>query len=135
MGFGLAWINSRPGWALRVRASLVMAALTALPISAILTQWPHRLAFYLSSPALNRLADRVEAGGKVRPGEWAGVYRIQGTLTLGYGGGTLLIVDPKAGDLSGFARRPGPARGPRREALEPGGAPGERERWMDYDED
>ena len=132
-GFGLAWVASREGWAPRSRAALVVISLTAIPVATILTKWPLRLAFYLSSPALNRLADRLEAGGSVGPDEWAGIYRIKGSTTLGYGGGTLLIVDPTRGDLSGFARRPGSAGGPRRESLLPGGDPSER--WHYNDED
>jgi|GEM_PF-3174420 len=58
---------------LGVRVS-VLAALAALSLSVPLVRWPARLAFALSRPALEALADRVERGeaiaGPVRAGLW-----------------------------------------------------------------
>ncbi len=42
----------------------------------ITTFWPLRVAFLVSMPALNRIADRVEAGEQIRRPEWAGVFLI-----------------------------------------------------------
>lgn len=123
-GVGLAWVASRSTRPKRVRGALLVAALTALPGSMLATRWPYYLGFYASSPALNRLADRVEAGGRVVPGEWAGIYRVWGSTTMA--GGTVLLIDTKPGDRYGFARR-----GPRaigRDALDAG-------RWSCLDED
>ena len=129
--FGLAWAGTRDGWARRARAALVVAALVAPALSMIATHWPFRLAFYLSLPALNRLADRVEAGGSVQPGEWAGLYRI--AKAMPYHGGTALLIDPKRGDFSGFIRGAGASRGARSEWLDLDSGRGDR--WTYLDED
>ena len=75
-GLGLAWITARGGWAARARAALVVAVAVSLIASMLATHWPLKLAFYLSSPALNRLADRVESGQAMTKPEWAGLYLI-----------------------------------------------------------
>jgi hypothetical protein len=133
-GFGLAWVMSRPNRRRRVQGALAVAVLTAVPIATIATGWPLRLGFYRSSPALNRLADCVEAGGNIGPNEWAGIYPIRGWTALPHGGGTLLVIDPKPGDMAGFARSGGATGSEKRwDRLEVEGDGGVR--WYPYDED
>lgn len=133
-GFGLAWVTSLPGRARRVRSAVVVVGLMALAISMLATAWPFRLAFYLSSPALNRLADRVDSGGKVVPGEWAGFYRIRGSIPVRYDGATMLIVNDDPRWIAGFARRKGARLGVvDREGLHMG--IGVAERWAYVAED
>ena len=130
-GFGLAWAATREGGPRKAAAGGVVMMVMAFAVSTIATQWPFRLAFYLASPALNRVADRVEGGGGVGPGEWAGVYPIRGSLVRG--GDTVLLVDPSPGGVSGFVRRKGSAGGAGREWLQLG--PGKPARWSFLDED
>jgi len=110
-GFGLAWLSTREGRARKARAAVLVIAATAFPISIMTTWWPLELGFYLSSPALNRLADRVDRGGKVVPGEWAGIYRIRGATPIRYNGSTLLLIDDDPRGIAGFARKKGAALG------------------------
>lgn len=130
-GFGLAWLATRTGWASRLRAAGIVACAVALAVSMLVTRWPFQLAFYISSPALNRLADRVEAGGSVTPGERAGMYRVSGSMTIA--GDTTLIIDPSPSGRSGFIRRAGSTRSGRREWLDP--EHGRSDRWGYLDED
>jgi hypothetical protein len=67
LGFGFAWILCAVGRRRWLRTLAVIGAL-GLAFSMGKTQWPMALGFYLSSPGLNRLADRVAAGGQVAPG-------------------------------------------------------------------
>ncbi|MDE2507492.1 MAG: hypothetical protein KGM43_09790, partial [Planctomycetota bacterium] len=69
VGFGVAWeanvqerADKRAVFGL---APLVVGVLSVLPPSMITTFWPLRVAFLVSRPALNRLADRVEAGERL----------------------------------------------------------------------
>jgi len=64
---GAAWAASTPvgevlGKRPGARAWCSVVLLAGLPLSMILFQWPFRLVFLASRPALERLADRVEAG-------------------------------------------------------------------------
>ncbi|QEH34632.1 hypothetical protein OJF2_31730 [Aquisphaera giovannonii] len=127
-GLGMAWAAGGQGRVRWTRAAIVACA-CGLAFSMIATHWPLRLAFGLSSPALNRLADRVEAGGAIAPGERAGLYRVFGTTALT--GDTAIIIDPDPGGISAFVRRPGPARGSSRDWLDDG--PGGRWWFLDQD--
>lgn len=128
LGLGLAWATDGRGRSRWSRAAIV-ACTTLLAISMIATRWPLHLAFHLSSPALNRLADRIESGGTLAPGEWAGLYRIRGSMPLN--GDTALIVDPDPRGMSAFVRRRGSARGERVDGLDEGS----RGRWWLFDQD
>ena len=103
-GVGLAWVASRPLRSQRLRAAGLVIALTAIPCSMIAYRWPLHLAFYLSSPGLNRLADRIESGGKVIPGEWAGIYRVWGSMKDSRTGAPVLVIDPDRRGIFGFCR-------------------------------
>jgi hypothetical protein len=114
-GLGAAWVGDGRGHGRWGRA-VVVAGAVALAFSMILTRWPLFLGFRLSSPALNRLADRIEAGGTLRPNERAGLYRVRATTNLN--GHTALVIDPDPGGISAFVRRKGSAKGARTDQLE-----------------
>ena len=130
-GFGLAWITARDGWAARARAALVVAVAVLVIASMLVTHWPLKLAFYLSSPALNRLADRVESGEAMTKPEWAGLYLIYSVRPFTANGDLILRANATRGIMAGFIRRTGAAKGARREALYYGTAWGER--WNYHD--
>jgi hypothetical protein len=130
-GFGLAWAASQPSRGRKGAAALVVGLVVALAISIVQTHWPLRLGFHVSSPALNRLADRVNVGGTIRPGERAGLYAIRGGSIVG--GDTMLVIDPDPAGLSAFVRKGTAMPGPRREWLEDGYDKGDRWLYLDVD--
>jgi hypothetical protein len=130
-GFGLAWATSQPSRGRKAVAAVAVGLVVAFAVSILQTHWPLRLAFHLSSPALNRLADRVSGGGTVRPGERAGLYFIRGGSIVG--GDTMLVIDPDPGGLSAFVRKGTAMPGPRREWLEDGYDKGDRWLYLDVD--
>jgi hypothetical protein len=130
-GFGLTWITAHDRWAARVRATLVVAVAVSVIASMLATHWPLKLAFYLSSPALNRLADRVESGEAMTKPEWAGLYLIYSVRAFNATGDLILRANATRGMMAGFIRRSGAAKGARREALYYGTAWDER--WNYHD--
>jgi hypothetical protein len=111
LGFGASWSAqvTRRGISPRRKSAvvwLVVLAVVASPVSMVFTHWPLRLAFFLSRPALDRLADRVAAGETPGP-EWAGLYRIVTTEGSTWGEVALITLDRRGGD-SGFVRAGGP---------------------------
>src|SRR5262249_19699893 len=78
---GAAWASAATRRTARPKRSPLLAwplvlVLAFLPLSVLFTLWPLRLAFLISTPALDRLADRVDAGGPVTSPEWAGLFRV-----------------------------------------------------------
>jgi hypothetical protein len=129
-GFGLAWVASHLRRRRRIGAAVAVIAAVALPCSIIADRWPFRLAFYLSSADLNRMADRVEAGGTIRPGEWAGLYRVWGASVDPNSGDPILVIDPDPAGIFAFTRH--------RNAPPPHPVPGDRfegGRWDCIDQD
>ncbi len=93
------------GWRFRRFAALgLVLALVVLPFVTMVTSWPLRLAFALSEPAMNRLADRVAAGRTVATPEWAGLYRVVATVREPTNGNIALIIDANSAGRSGFVR-------------------------------
>jgi hypothetical protein len=103
-GLGLVWVAGRPIRSQRLCATAAVIALTALPCTMIAYRWPLTLAFHFSSTALNRLADRVQSGGKVAPGEWAGIYRVWGSMKDAQTGEPILVIDPDPRGTFSFIR-------------------------------
>ena len=101
---GLIWVAGRHLRSQRLRAATAVIALTALPCSMIAYRWPLTLAFHFSSTALNRLADRVQSGGKATPGEWAGIYRVWGSMNDPKTGEPVLVIDPDPRGTFSFIR-------------------------------
>lgn len=130
-GFGLGWITARRSPAARAIGALIVAATVSLSASMLATHWPLRLAFFLSSPALNRLAYRVESGEAMTRPEWAGLYYIYSVRPFNTDGDLILRANATRGMMAGFIRRRGAAKGARREALYYGLAWSDR--WNYYD--
>lgn len=116
LGFGAAWCTgaagerSLPGRGRSLRCAIV-AAVSIAPITMLFTLWPFRLAFLVSRPSLERLADRVAAGAPVSTPVWAGPFRIVGSAVDPTTGGVGLITDPDPSGRKGF-QRSGPSGGP-----------------------
>jgi hypothetical protein len=128
-GVGLAWVVSQPRRPQQIRAALTVVAVTAIPCSMIATHWPLKLAFYVSSSGLDRLADRLEGGGTIVPGEWAGIYRVWASMTDSATGDQVLLTDPDRRGIFGFGRHVGSIGGTfPRERIGSGG-------WYYIDED
>lgn len=108
VGLGVAWgwMATRPGTKRRRSLGLVFSCVflqTAFPVVASATLWPLYLAFHLSRPSLERLADQVAAGHPVVTTQWAGAYRIEAS-EVDAAGNVALIVDPHPGSPRGFVR-------------------------------
>jgi hypothetical protein len=86
LGLGAAWATAalrrdaarRPS-PISAKASVVVVAF--LPLTIVVTHWPLRLAFLISEPALNRLADRVASGQDVGRPLRAGAFMVVGSTT------------------------------------------------------
>ena len=110
-------ISAGTAWALgRRRRWLVRGALLALvlmagfgPLVTLATGWPLPVAFALSRPALDRLADRIAAGETLVNPEWAGCYRIITAVRSPLNGNIALVIDAAPAGRSGFVRVVDPA--------------------------
>ncbi len=109
IGTGAAWATAatRRG-AMPHRSSFLawpfVIVLALLPLTMLLTHWPFHLAFLVSRPALDRLADRVAAGQAVTSPQWAGLFRVVGSAVEPSDGSVGLIIDPDPSGRSGFVR-------------------------------
>jgi hypothetical protein len=88
----------------RILAWGLTVSLSIAPLSMLFTSWPFRLAFAVSRPALDGLADQVAGGAPVIVPKWAGAFRIVGSAVDPATGTVLLITDPNPGGRVGFAR-------------------------------
>ena len=109
LGFGASWaaeatrtdaLPQRPP----AVAWLSVVALVVLLPSMLVTLWPLRLAFHVSRPAMDRLADRIAAGEGLGRPEWAGLYRVVATRRATLGDGVALLIDNDPSGGSGFVR-------------------------------
>lgn len=114
LGAGSAWAVNETRSAANRRSSfaawIIVLTLAVSPPVMLFTLWPLRLAFLVSRPAMDRLADRVAAGRAPNRPEWAGLYLVKNTaIDTRTGSGSVgLIIDPNRGGRSGFVRlRPG----------------------------
>jgi hypothetical protein len=82
----------------------LVIALAITPLTVWITLWPLRLAFFVSQPALDRLADRVSAGEVIRRTEWAGLFLVVGSDFDPISRNVGLITDANPGGRSGFVR-------------------------------
>lgn len=85
---------------IRVAAAL---SFLALILSVAITQWPFRLAFELSRPSLERLAERVEAGYLPSAPMQAGRFRVL-KATVHPSGVTCLWLDLDPAGYTGLVR-------------------------------
>jgi hypothetical protein len=109
LGFGVAWsaAATRRGAVHRRSPVLtwpIVIALAIMPLTMLFTHWPLHLAFLVSRPALDRLADQVANGqaptGPVR----AGLFIVVSTALDPTTGNIGLIIDPDPAGRSGFVR-------------------------------
>jgi hypothetical protein len=107
--FGAAWCAaSAPGVTIsghsRALRWTVVAIISIAPLTMILTRWPFRLAFLVSRPALERLADQVVSGVPVTSPRRAGAFVIVGSAVDPTTGNVGLITGPRSSGRSGFER-------------------------------
>ena len=87
------------------RTQVAVILFGILPSSMALTFWPLHLAFAISRPAMNRLADRVAAGMPVGFPRQVGVYTIvSAKRDIGINPDVALFVDDDPNGPSGFVR-------------------------------
>jgi hypothetical protein len=109
LGAGAAWAaaatrpNAVPPRSPVVAWSLV-GGLAFAPLTMILTLWPLRLAFEISRPAMDRLADLVAARHGYGGPQWAGMFYVAATDVDTDTGNVALIIDTNASGRSGFVR-------------------------------
>ena len=109
LGFGTSWSAAATRReAVRRRSPLLawplVIVLAALPLTMLFTQWPFRLAFLVSKPALDRLADRVAAGHAPPRSVRAGLFMVVKSVVDPTTGNVGLITDPDPSGRSGFVR-------------------------------
>jgi hypothetical protein len=109
LGCGAAWCTAATRKDAVPRRSRVLAwtlvlTLSLAPLTALLTNWPFRLAFLASQPALDRLADQAASGVPVTTPEWAGAFVIVASAVDPKTGNVGLITDPNPGGRGGFER-------------------------------
>jgi hypothetical protein len=122
LGAGSAWaLKSTRRNAVGRRSPLwvwpLVVGLAVLPLTMIITLWPLRLAFRVSQPSLERLADRVANGQVLFNPQWAGLIRVVGSAFDSATGNVGLVVHPDPSGRSGFVRLgpgvpPGQTAGP-----------------------
>jgi hypothetical protein len=123
LGFGTAWSfsdtrrHATDGWPPKLSwplLSFVLAVTMAVtPLITLWTFWPLRVAFLVSWPALERLADHIESGHTVPFPVQAGLFRVVGSATDSRTGSVGLTIDPNPSGRSGFVRYlPGNTSGP-----------------------
>ena len=104
-GSGMVWISGRTERRRLARSFdwLIVVGLGLMPLSMAITPWPLRVAFAFSRPSMERIADRVAAGGVNVP-EWAGVYRVVGAVREPSNGNIALLIDANPAARAGFVR-------------------------------
>lgn len=116
IGFGSAWtvLSTREGAIRRRSPILVKACVVAMamwPALTLGTLWPLRVAFLVSRPSLERLADLVAAGQPVELPQRARVFQVVridvdplGTVVLTMGASSLVRI--RSGDAANFRGAP-----------------------------
>jgi hypothetical protein len=106
LGCGVEWarIETKPDSMARRLAWAFVLVVCLVPMTMIANLWPLRLAFLLSRPALNAMADRVAAGKPVVEQEQAGWYEVVRSNFDPLTGEVALIIDDDPAGRSGFLR-------------------------------
>jgi hypothetical protein len=86
--------------------------LALMPGVTAWTDWPFRLRFLAAKSALDRVADRIEAGQAVAFPRDAGSFWLAASRLDSQSGGVALLIDPDPGGPSGFVRFKASVRGP-----------------------
>ena len=111
LGSGAAWAvlasrrDATPHRSPYVAWPLVVS-LALAPVTMIPTRWPLRLAFIVSRPALDQLADRVAGGATLSRPEWAGLFRVVGSALDPASGNVGLIINANLDGRLGLVRLP-----------------------------
>jgi hypothetical protein len=109
MGCGASWARRarlierplrRPSWP----ALTTVVVLCVSPITMMVARWPLQLAFLVSRPALEALADRTAVGRPVEDSEQAGLYEVVRSKFDPATGEVALYIDNDAYGRSGFLR-------------------------------
>jgi hypothetical protein len=102
---GSDWCETRTPtrWCPNYLAVFCVVVFMFLPFSTLFS-WPLRVAFFLSQPSMDRLADRIEHGSKMTPPEWTGLFLIWNSEISEHTGDTLLITGSDRSDAMGFLR-------------------------------
>jgi hypothetical protein len=79
-------------------------ALAVMPGVTAWTTWPFHLTFLTARPALDTLADQIEAGEAVSFPQTVGLFRLVGSRLDSRTGGVALLTDPNPSGPSGFVR-------------------------------
>jgi hypothetical protein len=107
-----AWLDQAKGRARWMRTLLlagpVVAALGVAPFVMTFTWWPLRLAFAVSRPALDRLADAAAAGTAQRGPQWAGLFWVE-RIAVDRESGNVGLITMDADDGHSGLMRLGPA--------------------------
>ncbi len=109
VALGVAWaiLATEPGAMPRRRphvAALAVLLLTAVPPGTVVTLWPLRLAFLVSRPALEQLADQAAAGQSISFPRQAGLFWMRGARMDPASHNVGLLLDPNPSGPSGFVR-------------------------------
>jgi hypothetical protein len=122
LGAGSAWaLKSTRRNAVGRRSPLwvwpLVLGLAVLPLTMVINRWPLWLAFRVSQPSLERLADRVANGQVLVTPELAGLILVVGSAFDSATGNVGLVVHPDPNGRSGFVRLgpgvpPGQTAGP-----------------------
>jgi hypothetical protein len=110
VGIGAAWVTlstperatlrKRSAW----RARVYVATLAGLPLLTVWTFWPLRLAFLVSRPEMNRVADEVAAGRTIAWPRHVGPFVLVDSMIAAGNGNVGLITDPNPSGSAGFVR-------------------------------
>ena len=109
LGFGTAWSAAATRREIVRRRSPLLAwplviVLSARPLTMVFTDWPLRLAFLASKPALDRLADRVAAGHAPGRPVRTGLFMVVKSKVDPTTGNVGLVSDSDSSGRSGFVR-------------------------------
>jgi len=114
-GFTIGWLasefprTSREGRGKRIA---VVAGLFVLAASIPVTNWPLRVSFMFHRPALERLANLVQAGRTPGLPCRVGLYTIEGVDATSYGSTIGLHIDTDPAGPAGFYRTATPVQTP-----------------------
>lgn len=108
VGCAIAWTVAnlqRPPSGRYWLGQIAVISVFVFPWTMVLDPWPLRVAFWISRPALNRLADRIESGLPIESPATAGVFSIVKANRGPVGSRNIaLILDDDPSGRSGFVR-------------------------------
>jgi hypothetical protein len=108
---GIAWtfLSGRQcagSYRSRLAAGFLVFFLAVLPLATMCSLWPLRLAFSMTRPALESLANQVGAGQSVGFPRWVGLFRVAGSAVDPATREVGLLIEPNPNHYAGFVRVP-----------------------------